>query len=98
MDGLTSNNADSTQERGRPRQAETPNGNRPRPKKTQLAALGQPTVSFPLQVRVLLHGLVKMPNLNDTIGIILSGLSDDHHGVYFKGTAITVAIKPGNLK
>jgi hypothetical protein len=98
MDGLTSNNADSTQERGRPQQAETPNGNRPRPKKTQLAAFGQPTMSFPLQACVILHGLFKTPNLNGTIGIILSGLSDGCHRVYLKGMAITVAIKPGNLK
>jgi autotransporter translocation and assembly factor TamB len=55
-------------------------------------------VSFPLQARVILHGLVKAPHLNGMIGIIRSRLSDGRHRVYFEGTATTVAIKPGNLK
>jgi hypothetical protein len=55
-------------------------------------------VSFPLETRVILHGLLKTPNLNGMTGIIRSGLSDGRQRVNIEGTAKTAAIKPDNLK
>jgi hypothetical protein len=63
-----------------------------KPEKTQLPA------PFPLEAQVVLHGLVKMPNLNGMTGIIRSGLSDGRWRVYVEGTAKTAVIKPDNLK
>jgi hypothetical protein len=89
--------AESTQERQK-RQPETSNGNCPRQDKTQSPALGQPTVSFPLEARVILHGLVKKPYVNGMTGIIRSGLSDGRQRVYIEGTAKTATVKPDNLE
>ena len=74
------------------------NGNSPKPEKTQSPSLGQPIVAFPLETRIILHGLVKTPNVNGMTGIIRSGLSDGRQRVYIDGTAQAAAIKHDNLK
>jgi hypothetical protein len=55
-------------------------------------------LSFPLETRVILHGLLKTPYLNGMTGTIRAELSDGRHRVYIEGTAKTAAIKPDNLK
>ncbi|KAG7361747.1 hypothetical protein IV203_036848 [Nitzschia inconspicua] len=54
---------------------------------------------FPLESRVILHGLVNAPELNGKVGIIRSTLNDaGRQSVYLQDEKKTVGLKPTNLK
>jgi hypothetical protein len=56
------------------------------------------TESFPLEARVILHGLVKAPDLNGKVGIVKSGVTNDRQHVYIDELAKSVGLKISNLK
>jgi hypothetical protein len=54
--------------------------------------------SFPLEARVILHGLVKAPDLNGRTGIIKSEVTDGRQQVHLEDLNKNVALKVDNLK
>mmetsp|Transcript_104588 Transcript_104588/g.156640 ORF Transcript_104588/g.156640 Transcript_104588/m.156640 type:complete len:477 (-) Transcript_104588:1015-2445(-) len=53
---------------------------------------------FPLKSRVVLHGLVKAPELNGKIGVVTSALNNGRQSVQLELESKTVGLKPANLK
>lgn len=54
--------------------------------------------SFPVEARVVLHGLVKSPTLNGKTGCVKSALTNGRQHVYIDEDSKSVALKPANLK
>lgn len=53
---------------------------------------------FPVDSRVVLHGLVKSPELNGKVGVVNSGLASGRQQVLVEGMSKSVALKVSNLK
>eukprot|EP00980_Cylindrotheca_fusiformis_P027963 scaffold22574_cov125-Cylindrotheca_fusiformis.AAC.16 len=54
--------------------------------------------SYPLEARVLLHGLVKAPDLNGKVGVVKSGMTNGRYQVFIQDLAKSVALKSSNLR
>jgi hypothetical protein len=54
--------------------------------------------SFPLEARVILHGLVNAPDLNGEVGIVRSELTNGRQQVYLEDLSKSVALKLSNLQ
>jgi hypothetical protein len=59
----------------------------------------EPVLVFPLEARVILHGLVKAPDLNGKVGIVKSSISNaGRYSVHIEDANKTVGLKPINLR
>jgi len=56
------------------------------------------TTTFPLHAPVVLHGLVKAPDLNGKVGVVRSGLMNGRQRIYVEELSKEVALKVSNLK
>ena len=64
---------------------------------TTMSGVGLP--SFPVNARVILHGLSKSPNLNGKLGVVVTALNQEgRQGVKIDGEKETVAVNPSNLR
>ena len=62
-----------------------------------MSGVGLP--SYPVNARVILHGLIKSPNLNGKLGVVVKALNQEgRQGVKIDGEKETVGVKPSNLR